>query len=180
MLLLWKFKTLDTSVLKQKSIYVWADKICSKNVKASFCGNVLSPPRPSEFFSKARKKLRMEKKSEKNSDKPVILHFRQVKKIAKTKFIEHFYWGVVFELWRCYGLSVTLWWYIFVRLVGEIIWWDYLHHKAWNKQKLQSVGKHQLEQTQKRWQQNKTWIIFLWYHSTPPPPALPPHHIISV
>ena len=79
-------------MLKQKSIYVSADKIFAKTVKASFCGNVLSPPSPSEFFSKTRKQLRTEKRSEKESDKPVILRFGQVKKITKTKFIGHFYW----------------------------------------------------------------------------------------
>ena len=29
---------------------------------------------------------------------------------------------LVFAPCRCYGLSVTVWWYILVRLVGEIIW----------------------------------------------------------
>ena len=167
MLLLWKFKTLDTSVLKQKSIYVSADKIFAKTVKASFCGNVLSPPSPSEFFSKTRKQLRMEKRSEKESDKPVILRFRQVKKITKTKFIGHFYWrGCSTSFWK----METLWTSSDAMVVHfcEISWWDYFHHKAWYKQKIQSVGNHQLEQRQKIWQQNKTWIIF--YGITPCPP----------
>ena len=172
MLLLWKFKTLDTSVLKQKSIYVSADKIFAKTVKASFCGNVLSPPSPSEFFSKTRKQLRMEKRSEKESDKPVILHFRQVKKITKTKFIGHFYWrGCSTSFWK----METLWTSSDAMVVHfcEISWWNYLVRLFASQGLIQAENtvsrKSSTGAKQKIWQQNKTWIIF--YGITPCPPT---------
>ena len=52
MLFLQKVKTIDTSVLKQQRIYLWADKIFSKTIKIWFCGNFLCRLISSELLLK--------------------------------------------------------------------------------------------------------------------------------
>ena len=128
------WKTIDTFILKQKSIYIWVDKVFARILKTSFVGLFEPSELISTFFQTPGFVtfltlwcLTSWKKMGKNWwSKDLTLQTDG--KTNKAKFIGHFLLGWVsnsFAPCRSYGLSVALWWYILVR------WGQQLQRGSW-------------------------------------------------
>ena len=125
---------------KRKIIYVGEDKIFAKTLKTTFFGTFWALWAHLNLYSKTRicqfSYFPMSNLWKKESTVGVQLVFTQHRPMDfQLEYSGTFLWG--------------------------LFCWNYLFHKAWYKQKLQSIQESiNLEQRQQRWQQSKTGINF--------------------